>query len=99
MDHLDSYHNITEEVLNKADRKEPRKGLMFIPVFAIICGGVFWVMLSVRDTFLFYAVIGMASIFAIVIFFISRALILDLNEGVKNVLKGIITRKESTTEM
>ncbi len=95
MIHLDTYHNITEEVLNEADRKQLLKGLIFIPVFAIICGGVFWIMLSVKDTFFFYVVIGMASIFAVVIFFISRALILDLIEGVKNVLKGIITRKET----
>jgi len=41
----------------------------------------------------------MACIFSVGIFFISRVMILDLREGVKNVLQGIITRKESYAEM
>ena len=96
MKQMDNYHKITEEPLTREERKQLRKGLMFIPIFVLVSGVIFYVMLSAESTgFFFYAAVGMACIFSVGIFFISRVMILDLREGMKNVLQGIITRKES----
>ena len=68
MEHLDTYHKITEEPLTKDERNQLRKGLLFIPIFIIVSGIIFWMMLSAEsDGFFLYAVAGMAGIFLIVI--------------------------------
>jgi len=49
MEQMDNYHKITEEPLTREERKQLRKGLMFIPIFVCVSGVIFYVMLSAES--------------------------------------------------
>ncbi len=90
----------TYEPLSEKERSKLKKGFIFIPVFILISGGIFYFMLSgpgSGDDFFGFAVMGMAVIFIAVIFWITRAVVLDLRDNEKKIIQGVITLKETHT--
>ncbi|MFY0627773.1 MAG: hypothetical protein JXR07_15855 [Reichenbachiella sp.] len=94
----DSLLKVTYAPLSPDERKKLKKGFYFIPFFTVFAGGIFYFMLSMaggKDDFFFYAVLGMAAIFGLVIFWITRGIVLDLQDNEKKIVQGVVTHKES----
>jgi hypothetical protein len=95
---MESYHQLTEEPLTDFERGKLRSGLIGIPIFAVISAIIFYIMFKMvgNDEIFRYVLMGFILIFVAVIFFIFRGVVLDLRDGVKRVLVGVITKKEHT---
>ena len=89
---MDTYHQITEEPLTAEERKTLSKSLWGIPIFIGFASLVFGFLLTIAPGFIYVAFFFIL-IFGIIIFFKTRAIVLDLKDNAKQVVTGIVTKK------
>lgn len=95
---MNEYYQITEAPMEQKDKNKFRNGLLLMPIFYVIWGVIAYFLFN--NDFLIWGSIGLNTfivfsvLFLGIITWISRATYLDWKSDVKQVIKGIITRKE-----
>lgn len=82
--------------MSKEERNKLKIGLYIMPFAVLFVSGVLYFMLSMSfgESYFFWGVCFMGTVFFGIILWTLRAIVLDLRDNEKKIIEGVITRKE-----